>query len=306
MNKPQLVILAAGMGNRYGGLKQIDPVGPGGEVLLEYALYDAIEHGFERVVFVIRKTFEDKFREHVVRQLPGQIETACVYQELNSHIPDGTSLPDHREKPLGTGHALLCTRDQIDAPFAVINADDYYGPKAFKLLHTHLRNTKQESDPPAFCMIGYPLKHTLSEYGTVSRGLCRINEHEQLIEIEEQESIRSSNGSVVYRSNEGKWQEIDPDTTVSLNCWGFTPQLFPHLERSFSRFLNKHADDATEEFYLTTVVNRLLQQDRAEVSVYPSDEQWFGVTYGEDQQEAREEIRKRIRQNRYPRKLWKE
>ncbi len=305
MNKPQIVVLAAGMGNRYGGLKQMDPIGPNGEVLLDYSLRDAMQAGFERVVFVIREDFEEAFRSNVGESIEKRAEVRYSFQTLEHGVPDHLAVPENRSKPWGTGHAILCAETEIDAPFAVINADDYYGEGAFQYLYNHLINQDKLSGSVAdHCMVGYPLHKTLSEHGTVSRGLCDIDEDGMLVRIEEQENICSREGAVVCQGADGSWEELPSDTIVSMNCWGFARDLIPQLKTSFDRFLESHGDDPEAEFYITTVINRLLQDGSARVTVYRTKANWFGVTYGEDQEFARQEIRERIDRGQYDSPLW--
>ena len=305
MNKPQIVVLAAGMGNRYGGLKQMDPIGPNEEVLLDYSLRDALQAGFERVVFVIREDFEDAFRTNVGESIERHADVQYAYQTFGHGVPDEQSVPEQRSKPWGTGHAVLCAESVIDAPFAVINADDYYGPGAFQYLYNHLiHQDKLSGSTPDYCMVGYPLQKTLSDHGTVSRGLCDVDDDGMLVRIEEQEDIKARDDAVVYQAEDGSWKELPSDSTVSMNCWGFTPDLFAQLRASFEGFLKEHADDPEAEFYITTVINQLLQENRARITVYRTEASWFGVTYGEDQEFARDEIRKRIDRGQYDSPLW--
>lgn len=286
-----LVVLAAGMGSRYGGLKQIDPVGPGGETVLDYAVYDALRAGFGRVVFVIRRDFEDVFRERVGSRYAGRMAVDYVFQSLNS-LPAGFAVPAGRERPWGTGHAVWCARGAITGNFAVINADDFYGADAFVQLGRFLEVARG----PHFAMVGFRLAHTLSEHGGVSRGIARINAVGEMTSVEEVHGILAA--------EVGRGRRFSGDEPVSLNCWGFTPSLFAGLDRSFHDFLSVRGGDPKEEFYLPAAVSGMVAAGEAVVQVRPTSGSWFGVTYREDKPRVEHAIRKLVRAGAYPERLW--
>jgi len=305
MADPELVVMAAGIGRRYGGLKQIDPVGPSGEILLDYAVYDAIQAGFAKIIFIIRESFAEEFRERFGRHAEAHVPVAYVCQELDA-VPAGVPVPPDRQKPWGTGHAVLCAADAIGAPFAVVNADDFYGRHAFQALHDYLR-TASDGLPLDLCMVAYVLRNTLSEYGHVARGVCRANPDATLASIVERTQIRPFDGAVRYSEDDGQtWVDVDPESPVSMNLWGFPPGILPELEQRFRAFVAAHAADPKAEFYVPTVVNELVQEGRARVKMLHTDEQWFGMTYAEDKPRAQQAVRALIERGAYPPRLWED
>lgn len=297
---PELVVMAAGMGSRYGGLKQLDGVGPSGERLLDYSLYDAIRAGFSRVIFVIRRAFEAEFREAVLEPISSRIETACVCQELDL-LPDGFTAPPGRVKPLGTGHAILCCRDAVRAPFAVINADDFYGADAYAQLAAFLR----AANPSAcsFALVGYPLEKTMSPHGSVSRGVCEVDADGRLRRVEEWTDIRRADG-VIEARRDGASRIFAPQTPVSMNLWGFTPALFPALDSAFRVFLRAHGDNPKAEFFIPSVVDAMIKDCCADVRVLDTTARWMGLTYPEDRDAVRAGLRDLVDAGVYPSPLW--
>ncbi len=292
--KPTLLVLAAGLGSRYGGLKQVEPVGPSGEIILEYSVYDALQAGFSRVVFVIRKDIEKDFRDCIGSRLEGKVDIDYVFQELTS-VPESFKVPAGRRKPWGTGHAILVAKEAIKTPFAAINADDFYGRAAFQLVAEELASRQQNR----YAMVGFTLRNTLSEYGSVSRGLCQLNEDGFLESVVEHPTI--------FQRGEGalsEGQNLTGDETVSMNLWGFQPSLFGHLETQFEQFLEERGQQEKSEFYIPSVVDRLIQEDQAEVRVRTSPDRWFGVTYPEDKPVVVEGIQTQVGQGLYPESLW--
>ena len=298
---PELVVMAAGMGSRYGGLKQLDGVGPSGERLLDYSLFDAIRAGFSRVIFVIRRAFEAEFRAAVLAPIAAHIETATVCQELDC-IPDGFAVPAARTKPWGTGHAILCCRGTVRAPFAVINADDFYGADALAQLADFL----QAADPNAatFAMVGYPLEKTMSPHGSVSRGVCEVGVNERLLRVEEWTDIRQTEEGIQAR-RDGASRMLAAQAPVSMNLWGFTPALFAELETSFQAFLCAHAADPKAEFFIPSVIDAMLKDGRADVRVLGTTARWMGLTYPEDREAVCEGLRELVDAGAYPSPLWK-
>ena len=300
--KPTLLILAAGMGSRYGGLKQVDPVGPNGEAIIEYSIYDAIRAGFGKVVFVIRESFADAFKESFSKKLEGKIEIEYVFQELDN-IPKGIEISDERQKPWGTGHAVLVAKDVINEPFVVINADDYYGPSSYKLTADFL-NSLSEPAIPEYCMVGYELKSTLSDNGYVSRGVCESDENDYLSTVVERTSIEKINGEIISKLADDKFLTLSGEEVVSMNFWGFQPSYFRFLENHFTEFIKLNADNPKAEFYIPTVVNDLINHEQAKLKVLKSKDLWFGVTYKEDKELAVQNISRLIQEGVYPEKLW--
>lgn len=298
--KPTLLILAAGMGSRYGGLKQIDPFGPNGETILEYSIFDAIRAGFGKVVFVIRQSFAEEFKARFDEKLKGKIEVEYVYQELDK-LPEGYSCPEGREKPWGTGHAILMAKDVINEPFAAINADDFYGAPAFQIIADFFANQVSEK---TYSMVGYLLKNTLSENGTVSRGICQTDAESNLVEITERHQIERQNESIVFAGDNGEKVPVADDTPASMNFWGFHPSLFGHLENQFKAFLDEKMNEAKSEFYIPSVVFELIKQGEVKTKVLKADSPWFGVTYTADKDWVVEQIQKLTADGTYPAKLW--
>jgi len=304
MPGPALVVMAAGLGSRYGGLKQIDPVGPEGEVILEYSVFDALRAGFEKVVFLIRHDIEGAFRNKVGRAVERRVNTVYAFQELDQ-LPAGFQVPDERRKPWGTAHAVLACGGVVSTPFAVVNADDFYGATAFQALAEHLHQAQDRDGRYDYSMVGYRLDHTLSEFGQVARGVCGVSPEGELLELRERTRIERRAGGVEYSDNGTDWIPLAPDTTVSLNTWGFTPSVFGELESRFGQFLQTRADRlATAEFFLPDVIGELIREQRARVRVLPTAENWFGVTYPGDVPRVRRAIEALTAAGRYPRPLW--
>jgi len=298
--KPTLLILAAGMGSRFGGLKQVEPVGPNGETILEYSIFDAIRAGFGKVVFVIRESFAADFKDRFESKLKGKIEIEYVYQEIHK-LPDGFVLPEGREKPWGTGHAILMAKEVINEPFAAINADDFYGAEAYKVIAEYLRNL---TDPQKYAMVGYQLNNTLSDFGSVSRGICVTNSNQQLTKITETHKIRQENQKILCESETGETIELTGKEAVSMNFWGFHPSLFVNIENQFIEFLKSNIHLPKSEFYIPFIVFEMILNGQASVDVLNADSPWFGVTYQEDKPFVIEQIQKLTNQGVYPAKLW--
>ena len=293
-----LLVLAAGMGSRYGGLKQMDPVGPSGETLLDYSVYDAIRAGFSRVVFVIRREFEEEFREKVGSRFEDRIDVGYVFQQLND-LPEGFSVPDGREKPWGTGHAIWCARSAVDSAFLAINADDFYGAAAIAGVGAFLAG--QTSESTSYCMAGYRLASTLSPSGHVSRGVCEVSDRNALVSVREFTQIESTPSGIV---NQEDGTRFSGDELVSLNCWGFTPTVFAGLEELFSAFLAKHGAAEKSEFYIPAAVADLIKAGTAKVQVLPVESQWFGVTYREDRPSVLSAVSSLVASGEYRSPLW--
>lgn len=298
-----LVVLAAGIGSRYGGLKQIDPVGPNGEIIIDYSVYDALEAGFGRVVFVVREELQAAFRDRVGRSIERRCETVYVFQKIDD-LPQGAQIPPGRQKPWGTAHATWGCRGVVDGPFGVINADDFYGRSAFQSLYEHLRSVRERNSSLDFCMIGYPLENTLTEHGSVARGICTVTTDGYLKEVLERTQIQRFGPSARYTVDGETWVDIPPGTTASMNIWGFTPDLFPELGTRFLRFLRENMNNLKSEFFLPEVVQELIRERRAKVKVLPANEQWFGVTHQQDRPRVQHTIQYLIRRGSYPENLW--
>jgi hypothetical protein len=306
MTESTLVVLAAGIGSRYGGLKQIEPVGPHGELIVDYSIFDALRAGFGRVVFVIKQDLERAFRQRVGRKVEKHCETAYVFQNL-ADLPAGFAVSPARTKPWGTAHATLSCREVVRTPFAVINADDFYGPSAYQALIHHLRDARDDNGLYDYGMVGYLLENTLSEHGHVARGICTVDRDGYLTDIHERTRIVKFGEGARYSEDGEHWIELPRSTTVSMNMWGFTPNLFPELEARFHRFLLQNRTNLeTAEFFLPEVVGDLIREGRATVKVLPSSERWFGVTYPQDKPMVEGAIRDLIRRGVYPDDLWKE
>ncbi len=303
--QPALIIMAAGIGSRYGGLKQVDPVGPNGEIIIDYSIYDALRAGFGKIVFLIRKEIEEIFHEKIGQEVDPRVETQYVLQDLCS-LPPGFRVPEGRVKPWGTGHAVLCCKGAVSGPFAVINSDDFYGLGAFQTLAGYLRQACDLSDGPYdYSMVGYVLRNALSEHGSVARGVCTITPDGYLASVRERTRIEKFGEAVRYTENGIDWVEIPADSTVSMNTWGFTPSIFTELEARFPNFLERNAGNLVKaEFFLPDVVNELLAEGRARVKVLPTGEKWYGVTYPQDRAIVQQAIREKIRQGVYPERLW--
>lgn len=286
------------MGSRYGGLKQVDPVGPNGEILLEYSVHDALKAGFERVICVIRRDLEAAFEEHIGSRLRGKVTLDYAYQEL-SDIPDGCPPQLERSKPWGTGQAIWATRSQIHGPFLAINADDFYGLRSYQLVGEHLR----QPDAP-YAMAGFRLANTLSEFGSVSRGICRTDSENWLQGVVEHTKIERTPEGVVSQEAEGGPQSLSGEEVVSMNFWGLQPGIFAELESQFRTFLNSNPG-SKGELYIPSVLDRIIREGRGRVKVLTSPESWFGVTYPDDKPRVVEEVRQRISAGQYPEQLWK-
>ena len=305
MKEPILVIMAAGMGSRYGGLKQMDPVGSAGEAILDYSVFDARRAGFKRVVFLIKHEIEEDFRRLVGDRLAKQIEVQYAFQEKDK-LPAPFTVPEGRVKPWGTGHAVLCCRELIDAPFIVINADDYYGPDAFKTAYNQLINLKDDADKAHYFMVGYKIGNTLTENGHVARGVCSVNEQDYLTGVVERTHSISTSDGALYSEDMQTYHRIPEDTLVSMNLWGFTTSYLDALVAGFPAFLeDAMANNPLKgEYFLPTVVNNLLTAGRCDVKVLPSHDKWYGVTYKEDKQVVQDALRTMSEEGLYPMPLW--
>lgn len=278
--QPTLLVLAAGMGSRYGGLKQMDGVGPNGEIIMDYSINDAIRAGFGKVVFVIRHSFEQEFKKHINPEHFGnRIQVEYVFQELD-YLPEGFKVPEGREKPWGTNHAILMAKDVIHEPFAIINADDFYGRDAFQVIGDHLRTL--EGTKGQYCMVGYRLENTLSENGTVSRGVCQVDEKGLLVGMTERTSIGRTPNGIEYKDTDGSMHPLPADATVSMNLFGFTPDYFVESEKLFVTWLRDNGSEMKSEFYIPFAVNTFINSGYATMRVLKTTAQWFGVTYKED------------------------
>jgi hypothetical protein len=295
-----LLVLAAGVGSRYGGLKQMDPVGPSGEAVLDYGVFDAKRAGFDKVTFVIRKDIEADFRELLGKRFEKQIDVAYAFQERDA-LPAPFALPADRVKPWGTAHAVLCAKKQVNEPFAVINADDFYGRDTFRALAGFLKAAKPAG---TYAMVGFQLRNTLSENGTVARGVCQTNAGGFLTSIEELTAIEKTDGGAKNKEADGSFRPLTGGETVSMNCWGFQPDLMGHLEEKFAKFLEKNIGNLKAECYLPAAVNDLINEKKATVQVLPTASSWFGVTYREDRPVVVESIRALVKAGEYPEKLW--
>lgn len=308
MKKPVLVVMAAGMGSRYGGLKQIDPVDKEGHIIMDFSIYDAVRAGFEKVVFIIKKENEADFKNAIGDRLSRQIKVAYVFQEL-SNIPEGYQVPKDRVKPWGTGHAVLSCIDEIDGPFVVINADDYYGSHAFKEAYDFLTKTQDSEETYRYMMVGYKLENTLTDNGHVARGICVTDEEGNLVKIHERTHIEKREGMTAYTEDEGKtWVEIPEGSTVSMNMWGFSPSILKELKERFSRFLDENLDKNPLkcEYFLPFVVDELLTEKKATVKVLKSMDKWYGVTYKEDKPQVVAAIQRLKDSGLYPQHLWED
>ncbi len=299
-----LIVMAAGLGSRYGGIKQIEPVGPHGATLLDYAVYDALRAGFGKVVFVLNEAIAASFEERFGTTIARHCEVAYVIQRLTD-IPVEFAVPPERKKPWGTGHAVLSCKRVVDGPFAVINADDFYGHAAFETLAGYLTHAEDQNGFYNYCMVGYTLEHTITEHGHVSRGICEVDADGYLMHIRERIHIERRGAAIAYTEDGATWITLPNNTIVSMNIWGFTPSLFAELEQRFPIFLRDNVSAlAKVEFFLPNIVGDLVQEERARVKVLHSDAQWFGVTYKEDRPRVQQAIRALIAQGIYPENLW--
>jgi hypothetical protein len=296
--KPALLVLAAGMGSRYGGLKQLDPVGPGGETLLDYSVHDALRAGFGRVVFLIRRDIEEEFRAKVGSRYAGQVAVDYAFQQLDD-LPDGGTPPADRAKPWGTAHAVWCARGVLTEPFAALNADDFYGADSFRRMAAFLGAVDPGAQPPEFSMVGFRLDRTLSEHGTVARGLCEVDGSGLLLGVEELTDIARGPGGAIVSGG----RELPPAASVSMNFWGFTPQVFPLLESGLRQFLAAHGTNPKAECYIPTAVAGMISDGTARVRVLPTTSPWFGVTYREDRPQVVESLQQLVNAGEYPAKL---
>lgn len=303
MEKPVLVIMAAGMGSRYGGLKQIDPVDSQGHMIIDFSIYDAKRAGFEDVVLIIKKENEKVFKETIGKRIEKQMNVHYVYQELDS-LPREYSVPEGRTKPWGTAHAIASCRHVVKGPFAVINADDFYGKEAFELIYQYLTH-HQDDKLYRYVMVGYELKKTLTDHGSVSRGICQVDENDMLVRVDEKTDISTLNRKIIYQENDTQYV-LDPHTTVSMNMWGFTYSIFDEIEKGMKEFL----DDGLKnnpmkcEYFIPSVVSRLIEEHKASVKVLKTSMQWYGVTYKEDKPKVEEAIEVMKGTGVYPMNLW--
>ena len=298
--KPTLLILAAGMGSRYGGLKQVEPIGPNGEAIIDYSIFDAIRAGFGKVVFIIRESFADAFKEKFDAKLKGKIKVEYVFQELD-RLPVGFTLPEGREKPWGTAHAILVAKDVIQEPFCALNADDFYGENSYEVMADFLTSSKDDSE---FSMVGYRLKNTLSDYGSVSRGVCDVDSNKNLTRIVETIKIVKRGDKIISIEEDGSETQLTGNESVSMNNWGFKPSIFEQLENKFIDFLKTEIDKPKSEMYIPSVVFELINEKQATAKVLEANSPWFGVTYKEDKPIVVEKIKRLIEQGVYPEKLW--
>lgn len=303
MSVTSLVIMAAGMGSRYGGIKQLEPVGPSGEIIMDYSIHDAIEAGFNKVVFIIRRDLEKDFREVIGNRISKYVKVDYVFQEMDV-LPSGFKKQERRTKPWGTGHAVLCCKDIVKEPFAVINADDYYGKEAFRLIYNFLNSDNQNSSI-LYCMAGFVLGNTLSDNGTVTRGICKADEDKWLVDIIETSGIIQEGNRAKAKDNDGKDITIDLNSVVSMNMWGFRPSLFGELEKGFEEFLSSISpNDIKKEYLLPEVVGELIHSNKAKVKVLETSDKWFGVTYKEDKDTVVASIKNLVDKGVYPEKLF--
>lgn len=305
MGKPVLVVMAAGMGSRYGGLKQMDPMDDAGHVILDFSVYDAMLAGFEKVIFIIKKENEEVFKECVGDRIAKRMKVEYAYQELDA-LPEGFSVPEGRQKPFGTGHAVLCCKDKVDGPFAVINADDFYGRHAFQVIYDYLSKPK-EGGVYQYVMVGYIMENTLTENGHVARGVCKIDDADHLVEIHERTRIEKHGDKTEYTEDEGAtWVTIPEGSIASMNMWGFEQNLMEELEKGFPAFLqeNLSKNPLKCEYFLPSAVQSLMEEGKAVVTVLKSEDRWYGVTYKEDKETVMKAIADFKAQGIYPKYLW--
>jgi len=298
--KPTLVIMAAGMASRYGSMKQIQQFGPGGETIMDYSIYDAIKAGFQKVVFIIRKDFAEDFKAIFEPKLKGRIETNYVYQEMNKYL-EGYSIPAERKKPWGTSHAILCAKEVVSEPFAVINADDFYGADSFIKAVSFLQN---ECKPDVYAIIGYQLANTLSEHGTVSRGVCEVDAKGNLIGIKERLKISRQNGVMIDQEAENQNVQLAEDVKASMNFWCFHPSVFDFIEKGFQQFLKENIDNPKAEYLIPFTADQWIKSGKGVIKVIPTLSKWFGVTYKEDAPVVQRSLNELVQQKEYPDNLW--
>ncbi len=296
-----LAILAAGMGSRYGGLKQIDPMTENGEFIIDFSVYDAIQAGFDKVVFIIKKENYQAFSETVGKRVSPYIKTYYAFQDLND-LPDGFAAPDGRTKPWGTAHAIYAAREYLTENFAVINSDDFYGRDAFFKAAEHL---KALADGEHYCMVGYRLGNTLTDSGTVSRGECSVDCNGMLTSVVERTSIKKQGNDAAYQNEDGTWVDLSASTIVSMNFWGLTPGVLPKLSAGFVKFLGNHGNEMKSEYFLPGAIDDFMKAEACDVRVYATDAQWYGVTYAEDKEYVKSSIQAMIENGVYPKTLWK-
>ena len=302
--KPTLLLLAAGMGSRYGGLKQLDGLGPNGETIMDYSIYDAIKAGFGKIVFVIRKDFEQEFREKILSKYEGHIPAELVFQSLDS-LPEGFTPPEGRVKPWGTNHAVMMAAKAIHEPFCVINCDDFYNRDAYMVMGQFLANLP-EGSTNTYAMVGFRVGNTLSENGTVARGICSKDDEGNLTTVVERTEIMRVNGPICYKDEQGEWIPVEDNTPVSMNMWGFTPDYFEHSEAYFKEFLSdpKNMTNLKAEFFIPLMVNKLINENTATVKVLDTTSKWFGVTYSADRPSVVEKIQSLVNEGVYPERLF--
>ena len=296
-----LLILAAGMGSRYGGMKQVDAFGPSGETITDYSIFDALRAGFDRFVFVISPKMEEDFRTSYLKKFPSHVKVDYVIQSIDM-LPGGFELPAGRVKPWGTAHAVLAARKAISGPFAVINADDYYGRESYKIMHGFLKDGKDQAG--RYCMVGFQLQKTVSEHGSVARGICQVDSAGLLTGMVERTKIYLKDGGIVFEDDDGTVHGLDPLDTVSMNLFGFTPDFFVHIEGAFEEFLRENLENPKAELYIPWVVDKLIKQEEATMSVLQTPDSWFGVTYQDDKPRVLKAIRDLVDQGYYPESLW--
>src|SRR5690554_846722 len=299
--KPTLFVLAAGMGSRYGGLKQLDGVGPNGETIMDYSIFDAVNAGFGKLVFVIRKSFEQDFRDKIVKKYEKKIPVELVFQEFDK-LPEGFKPNPERVKPWSTNHAVMMGKDVINEPFAVINADDFYGRESFKILADTLSELNNSENN--YCMIGYRIGNTLSESGTVARGVCETDENGYLTGVVERTQVKRINGEVCFKDENDQWIAVEDNTPVSMNMWGFTPDYFKYSDDYFVKFLEDNQDNIKAEFFIPLLVNHLIVNKTAKVRVLDTPSKWFGVTYAEDRPDVVAKLKELSDNGTYPTPLW--
>ena len=299
--KPTLFVLAAGMGSRYGGLKQLDPLGPNGETIMDYSVYDALQAGFGKVVFVIRKDFEQDFREKILSKYEGHVPVEVVFQSIDK-LPDGYACPADRSKPWGTNHAVLMGREAINEPFAVINADDFYGRNAFEVIAQELMRPRDRNGD--YCMVGFRVGNTMTENGSVARGVCETKEGKLTSVVERTAISYDNDGNIVFTDENGEVQTLAPTTPVSMNLWGFTPDYFEYSDREFRRFLDKDINTPKAEFFIPLCIDTLINSGEATVKVLDTDSKWFGVTYAADRPGVVAKFAELHENGTYPAKLF--
>jgi hypothetical protein len=304
MIKPTLVVMAAGMGSRYGGLKQIDPVGPSGEIIMDYSIHDAIKVGFGKVVFIIKEERLADFKDIIGKRVEGLVETAYVFQKLDT-VPAGYSVPTERSKPWGTAHAIMCCKDDVDTPFLVINADDFYGKSTFKLMRDYLVNLEGSKEFYEYSMVGFKLENTLTKHGHVTRGVCEVDSHGYLTGVKERTQIEKFEKGAKFTDEVGNLVAIPEGSIASMNTWGLTPSIFEELEKKFSIFLEENKNNILKaEYLLPGVIDSLIAEHKVKVKVLASENQWYGVTYKEDNPVVKAAIMNLVEKGIYKVKLW--